>query len=185
MPVPVRQSLRIGGYLLRQRIARRPHFPLIVELEPLFACNLACAGCGKIQHPTEILRRRVSVDEALAAVEECGAPMVSIAGGEPLLHPEIGEMVDALVDRTRFVYPCSNGLLMRRRPDRFTPSAYFSFAVHVDGLRDRHDASVCREGVYDEAVAPIGEAKAAGFRVTTNTTVFSTDSPRTGRGVAD
>ncbi|HZQ75757.1 MAG TPA: adenosyl-hopene transferase HpnH [Acidimicrobiia bacterium] len=185
MPVPVRQSMRIAGYLLRQRVARRPHFPLIVELEPLFACNLACAGCGKIQHPTEILRRRVSVDEALAAVEECGAPMVSIAGGEPLLHPEIGEMVEALVDRRRFVYLCSNGLLMRRRLERFTPSPYFSFAVHVDGLRDRHDASVCREGVFDEAVAAIREAKAAGFRVTTNTTVFSTDSPRTVREVLD
>jgi hopanoid biosynthesis associated radical SAM protein HpnH len=185
MPVPVRQSVRLGGYLLRQRIARRPHFPLIVELEPLFACNLACAGCGKIQHPTEILRRRVSVDEAVAAVEECGAPMVSIAGGEPLLHPEIGEMVDALVARKRFVYLCSNGLLLRRRLHRFTPSPYFAFAVHVDGLRDRHDASVCRDGVFDEAVAAIREAKAAGFRVTTNTTVFSTDSPRTVREVLD
>jgi hopanoid biosynthesis associated radical SAM protein HpnH len=183
--VPVRQSVRLGGYLLRQRVARRRHFPLIMELEPLFACNLACAGCGKIQHPTEILRRRVSVDEALAAVAECGAPMVSIAGGEPLLHPEIGEMVDALVARKRFVYLCSNGLLLRRRLHRFTPSPYFAFAVHVDGLRDRHDASVCREGVFDEAVAAIREAKAAGFRVTTNTTVFSTDSPRTVREVLD
>jgi hopanoid biosynthesis associated radical SAM protein HpnH len=185
MAVPLRQSLRLSAYLLRQRLTRRERFPLLLELEPLFACNLACAGCGKIQHPTEILRRRLSVDDAVAAVEECGAPMVSIAGGEPLLHPDIVEMVDALMARKRFVYLCTNGLLMRRKLDRFEPSPYFSWAVHIDGLAERHDASVCRDGVFDEAVAAIREARQRGFRVTTNTTFFSTDSPRTVRDVLD
>lgn len=185
MPIPLRQNLRMAAYLTRQRLARRERFPLIVELEPLFACNLACAGCGKIQHPTEVLRRRVSVEEAVAAMEECGAPMVSIAGGEPLLHPDIGRMVSELVARRRSVYLCTNGVLMRRKLDLFEPSPYFSWAVHVDGLRERHDASVCRDGVFDEAIAAIREAKRRGFRVTTNTTFFSTDSPRTVRDVLD
>jgi hopanoid biosynthesis associated radical SAM protein HpnH len=183
--IPLRQNLRMAAYLARQRLARRARFPLIVELEPLFACNLACAGCGKIQHPTAILRRRVSVEEAVAAMEECGAPMVSIAGGEPLLHPDIDRMVGELIARKRFVYLCTNGVLLRRKLDLFTPSPHFSWAVHVDGLRARHDASVCRDGVFDEAVAAIREAKARGFRVTTNTTFFTTDSPGTVRGVLD
>lgn len=185
MAIPLRQNLRIAGYLARQKLARRDKFPLIVELEPLFACNLACAGCGKIQHPTEVLRKRVSVEEAVGALEESGAPMVSIAGGEPLLHPDIDRMVAELNRRKKFVYLCTNGVLMRRKLDLFRPSPYFSWAVHVDGLRERHDASVCREGVFDEAVAAIREAKDRGFRVTTNTTFFSTDSPKTVRDVLD
>jgi len=185
MGVPFRQSLRIGTYLLRQRLARRTRFPLLLELEPLFACNLACAGCGKIQHPPEVLRRRMSVEEAVAAVEECGAPMVSIAGGEPLLHPEIHVIVDELVRRRRYVYLCTNALLMERKLDAFRPSHYFSWAVHLDGLRARHDESVCRAGVFDRAVAAIREAKRRGFQVTTNTTFFSHDSPRTVREVLD
>lgn len=185
MSIPLRQNLRMAAYLARQKLARRDKFPLIVELEPLFACNLACAGCGKIQHPTEVLRKRVEVEDAVAAMEECGAPMVSIAGGEPLLHPEIDRMVAELTARKKFVYLCTNGVLMRRKLDRFTPSPYFSWAVHVDGLRERHDASVCRDGVFDEAVAAIREAKQRGFRVTTNTTFFTTDSPRTVRDVLD
>src|SRR5437588_5375323 len=127
MPVPVRQQVRMGAYLVRQKIARRKRFPLIVELEPLFACNLECAGCGKIQYPTEILRQRVSVEDAVAAIEESGAPMVSIAGGEPLLHPDIGRMVAELVKRKRFVYLCTNAILLKRKLDQFTPSPYFSF----------------------------------------------------------
>jgi hopanoid biosynthesis associated radical SAM protein HpnH len=177
--------MAVGWYLLRNRIARRERFPLVVELEPLFACNLACPGCGKIQHPTEVLRRRVSVEQAVGAVEECGAPVVSIAGGEPLLHPQISEMVSELIARKRFVYLCTNAVLMRRRLDLFTPSQRFAFTVHVDGLRDRHDAAVAREGVFDEVVAAIREAKARGFRVTTNSTFFTTDSPTTVRDVLD
>ncbi len=185
MGVPFRQMLRVGTYLLRQKLSRREKFPLIVELEPLFQCNLECAGCGKIQYPKEILRRRMSVEDALAAMEECGAPMVSIAGGEPLIHPEIDRLVRVLLERKIFVYLCTNGILMRLKLDRFRPSPYFSWVVHVDGLRERHDAAVCRDGVFDQCVDAIGEARARGFRVTTNTTFFDTDTPKTVRDVLD
>lgn len=185
MGIPVRQALRMGTYLARNKLRGRDRFPLIVELEPLFACNLACPGCGKIQHPTEVLRRRLSVADAVAAMEECGAPMVSIAGGEPLLHPDIGPMVAELVRRKIFVYLCSNAVLLRRKLHLFEPSPYFSFAIHVDGMRERHDLAVDRDGVFDEAVAAIRAAKAAGFRVTTNSTFFNTDSPKTIRRVLD
>jgi hopanoid biosynthesis associated radical SAM protein HpnH len=185
MPVPFRQSIRMGAYLARQRLARREKFPLLVELEPLFQCNLACAGCGKIQHPEHVLRRRMSVEQAVGAIEESGAPMVSIAGGEPLIHPEIHEIAGELVARKRFVYLCTNAILMERKLDRFEPSPYFAWAVHLDGLRERHDESVCRDGVFDKAVAAVHAAKARGFRVTTNTTFFTHDSPETVRRVLD
>jgi hopanoid biosynthesis associated radical SAM protein HpnH len=185
MAVPLRQSIRIGTYLLKQRIARREKFPLLLELEPLFACNLACAGCGKIQHPNDVLRQRMSVEDAVAAVEDCGAPMVSIAGGEPLMHPDIDLMVHELIRRKRYVYLCTNAILMERKMDLFEPSPYFSWAVHIDGLRERHDESVCREGIFDKAVAAVREAKRRGFQVTTNTTFFSQDSPTTVRDVLD
>jgi hopanoid biosynthesis associated radical SAM protein HpnH len=185
MPVPFRQNIRMGTYLARQRLARREKFPLLVELEPLFQCNLACAGCGKIQHPEHVLRRRMSVEQAVGAIEESGAPMVSIAGGEPLIHPEIHEIAGELVARKRFVYLCTNAILMERKLDRFEPSPYFAWAVHLDGLRERHDESVCRDGVFDKAVAAIHAAKARGFRVTTNTTFFTHDSPETVRRVLD
>jgi hopanoid biosynthesis associated radical SAM protein HpnH len=175
----------MGWYLFRQRLARRERFPLIVELEPLFQCNLACAGCGKIQHPEHVLRRRMPVEQAVGAVEECGAPMVSIAGGEPLIHPEIHLIAAELVRRKKFVYLCTNALLLEKKLANFTPSPYFAWAVHIDGLRERHDASVERDGTFDKAVAAIGAAKAAGFRVTTNTTFFTHDSPRTVREVLD
>ncbi|MCO5967563.1 adenosyl-hopene transferase HpnH [Actinoallomurus soli] len=179
MSMPVRQSLRIGAYILGRKLRRVRRFPLLVELEPLFACNLACAGCGKIQHPADVLRRRMPVEQAVAAVEECGAPMVSIAGGEPLMHPQIGRMVRELVARKKYVFLCTNALLIPRKIDQFEPSPYFAWTVHLDGLRERHDASVCREGVFDKAVAAVQECRRRGFRVTTNTTFFSTDSPQT------
>ncbi|HTA14555.1 MAG TPA: adenosyl-hopene transferase HpnH [Solirubrobacteraceae bacterium] len=185
MSVPVRQGARMGWYLMRQRLARRERFPLIVELEPLFQCNLACSGCGKIQHPEHVLRRRMSVEQAVGAIEESGAPMVSIAGGEPLIHPEIHLIAAELVKRKRFVYLCTNALLLERKLAEFKPSPYFAWAIHMDGLRERHDASVEREGVFDKAVAAIRAAKAAGFRVTTNTTFFTHDSPKTVREVLD
>jgi hopanoid biosynthesis associated radical SAM protein HpnH len=185
MPVPLKQSARIGAYLLEQKLRRRERFPLIVELEPLFQCNLECAGCGKIQHPEHELRRRMPVDQAVGAIEECGAPMVSIAGGEPLIHAEIDEIVRQLIARKRYVYLCTNGLLMERKLGLFKPSPYFSWAVHIDGLRERHDESVCREGVFDKAVQAIRAAQSAGFRVTTNTTFFTHDSPGTVRQVLD
>jgi hopanoid biosynthesis associated radical SAM protein HpnH len=185
MSIPIRQNLRMGSYLLAQKLARREKFPLIVELEPLFNCNLSCPGCGKIQYPVETLRKRLSVEEAVGAIEECGAPMVSIAGGEPLLHPQIGEIVDELIKRKRFVYLCTNAVLLKRRLEKFTPSPYFSWTVHLDGLAERHDQAVDKAGVFDTAVEAIREAKRRGFRVTTNSTFFSTDSPKTVREVLD
>jgi hopanoid biosynthesis associated radical SAM protein HpnH len=185
VPVSVRQSLKMAAYLAEQKLRGNDKFPLIMELEPLFQCNLACEGCGKIQHPEHVLRRRMPVEQAVAAVEECGAPMVSIAGGEPLIHPEIDEIVRQLVKRKKFVYLCTNALLMEKKLDRFTPSPYFSWAVHIDGLRERHDESVSREGTFDKAVSAIKAAKAKGFRVTTNTTFFTHDSPDTVRSVLD
>jgi len=175
----------MGFYLMRQRLAKREKFPLLVELEPLFQCNLECAGCGKIQHPEHVLRRRMPVEQAVAAIEECGAPMVSIAGGEPLIHPEIHTIAAELIKRKRFVYLCTNALLMEKKLANFKPSPYFAWAVHLDGLRDRHDASVERAGTFDKAVKAIKAAQEAGFRVTTNTTFFTHDSPTTVREVLD
>jgi hopanoid biosynthesis associated radical SAM protein HpnH len=185
MPVPARQSLRIGSYIMRQKLARRKRFPLLVELEPLYQCNLACAGCGKIQQPDDLLRRRMPVEDAIGAIEESGAPMVSIAGGEPLIHPDIHTIASELIKRRKYVFLCTNALLMEKKMDLFKPSQYFAWAVHIDGLRERHDESVCRDGVFDKAVAAIAEAKRRGFRVTTNTTFFSNDSPDTVRRVLD
>ncbi len=178
MAIPMRQSVRVGAYLLKQKVLRRKKFALTLELEPLFACNLACAGCGKIQHPASVLKQRMPVEQAVAAVEECGAPVVSIAGGEPLMHPEIDVLVDELIKRKKFVYLCTNALLMPRKIDKLRPSPYFAWAVHIDGLRDRHDASVCKSGVFDQAVENIRDAQRRGFRVTTNSTFFSTDTPK-------
>ena len=179
MSMPLRQALRVAGYIAVQRLRGREKYPLLVELEPLFACNLKCAGCGKIQHPASVLRQRMPVEQAVAAIEECGAPMVSIAGGEPLMHPQIGELVRELVDRRKFVFLCTNALLIPKKIDQFAPSPYFTWTVHIDGLRERHDASVCKEGVFDEAVAAVRECRRRGFRVTTNTTFFNSDSPST------
>jgi hopanoid biosynthesis associated radical SAM protein HpnH len=179
MSMPLRQTLRIGSYLMRQKLARRDKFPLIVELEPLFACNLKCAGCGKIQQPASLLKQRMPVEQAIGAVEESGAPMVSIAGGEPLMHPQIEVIVAELIKRKKFVFLCTNALLLPKKLDKFTPSPYFAFTVHIDGLKERHDESVCKDGVFDDAVAAIRMAQERGFRVTTNTTIFNTDTPQT------
>jgi len=177
--MPLRQSMRIGRYLVGQKLRRRKKFALLLELEPLFACNLKCAGCGKIQQPANLLKRRMPVEDALAAVEECGAPMVSIAGGEPLMHPEIDTIVAELVKRKKYVFLCTNAVLLPKKIEKFTPSPYLAFAVHIDGLKDRHDASVCKDGVFDQAVAAVRDAQSRGFRVTTNTTFFNTDTPQT------
>ncbi|MEV6924101.1 adenosyl-hopene transferase HpnH [Dactylosporangium sp. NPDC051485] len=185
MSIPLRQRLRIGRYLASQKLRRREKFPLLVELEPLFACNLKCAGCGKIEHPADILKRRMPVEQALAAIDECGAPMVSIAGGEPLMHPQIDVIAAELVRRKKYVFLCTNAVLLPKKIDKFKPSRYFAFTVHIDGLRERHDASVCKEGVFDEAVAAVREAQRRGFRVTTNTTFFNTDTPQTVIDVLD
>jgi len=183
--IPVRQSVRIASYLLRQKLSGREKFPLLVELEPLYQCNLACSFCGKIQHPDHILRQRMPVDQALAAIEEAGAPMVSIAGGEPLVHPEVHVMARELIKRKKFVFLCTNAILMRKKMDDFEPSPYFAWVVHLDGMRERHDRFVEREGTFDKAVDGIREAQRRGFRVNTNTTFLTTDSPKTVRDVLD
>ncbi len=185
MAITFRQNLQIAAYILRQRLSGREKFPLVLQLEPLYQCNLACAGCGKIQHPEDILARRLSVQQCVDAVEECGAPVVSIAGGEPLIHREIDQIVAALIERKRFVYLCTNALLMRKKLDLFRPSPYFSWSVHIDGLRERHDLSVARQGVFDKAIEAIKEAQRRGFRVTTNTTFFTQDDARSIRAVLD
>jgi hopanoid biosynthesis associated radical SAM protein HpnH len=185
MAITMRQNLRVASYVLRQRLAGREKYPLVLQLEPLYQCNLACAGCGKIQHPTDILGRRLSVQQCIDAVEECGAPIVSIAGGEPLIHKEISQIVAALVARKRFVYLCSNAILMSKKLDLFEPSPYFNWSIHIDGLRERHDQSVCRTGIFDKAVEAIREAKRRGFRVTTNTTFFGQDDAKSIRDVLD
>ena len=177
MAIPLLQKTRIGAYVMRQQLAGRRRYPLVLMLEPLFRCNLACAGCGKIDYPSEILDRRLSVAECLEAVDECGAPVVSIAGGEPLLHKEIVDVVRGIVERRRFVYLCTNALLMKKRLAKFTPSPYFVWSVHLDGDQSMHDKSVCESGVYDRAVAAIGEAKSRGFRVNINCTLFNDAEP--------
>ncbi|MCL5734338.1 MAG: adenosyl-hopene transferase HpnH [Actinobacteria bacterium] len=178
MGIPLRQNLRVARHLAGRRVRRRDKYPIVVELEPLFACNLRCPGCGKTDHPPEVLSRRMSVQDAIAGLMECGAPVVSIAGGEPLLHPEIGDMAKAAIEHGITVYLCTNGLLLRKTIDLFTPSPYFSWVVHVDGIGNEHDCYVGREGVFAEAIAGMQEAKSRGFRVTTNSTFFSTDSPQ-------
>src|SRR6266498_4444031 len=176
--MPLRQSMRLGGYLLKQRLLRREKFPLLVELEPLFACNLKCAGCGKIQQPAALLKQRMPVEQALGAVEESGAPMVSIAGGEPLMHPQIDEIVRRFLARKKIVFLCTNAVLMPRHLHKFSPHRNFAWMVHIDGLRERHDASVCKDGVFDQAIAAVRQAQSLGFRVMTNTTFFTTDTAR-------
>ncbi len=178
MGIPLKQAVEIGTYIVKQRLQGRKRFPLVLMLEPLFRCNLACTGCGKIQHPLEILRQHLTPEECFTAAEECGAPVVSIPGGEPLLHPQIDEIVAGLVERRKFVIMCTNGILLEKNLHKFQPSPYFTIMVHLDGLREHHDACVDREGVFDVAVAAIKAAKAKGFRVNTNTTVFEGADPQ-------
>jgi hopanoid biosynthesis associated radical SAM protein HpnH len=172
--IPLLQKALVGGYVLRQRLAGRKRYPLVLMLEPLFRCNLACAGCGKIDYPDEILKQSMSVEDALAAVDECGAPVVSIAGGEPLLHKKLHEIVKGIIARRKFVYLCTNALLMEKRMAQYEPSPFFTWSVHLDGDKDMHDVSVCQSGVYDRAISAIKRAKERGFRVTLNCTLFNT-----------
>ncbi|BAZ11312.1 radical SAM domain-containing protein [Calothrix sp. NIES-4071] len=178
MSINLMQAIEIGKYLVAQRLKGRKRFPLVLMLEPLFRCNLACSGCGKIQHPTEILKQNLTPEQCFAAVEECGAPVVSIPGGEPLLHPQIDEIVRGLIARKKFIYLCTNGLLLEKSLNKFTPSPYLTFTVHLDGMRELHDKSVDRKGVFDTAVKAIRAAKAKGFQVAINTTVFDGTDPK-------
>ena len=177
MGIPLLQTIAVGAYVVRQHLAGRKRYPLVLMLEPLFRCNLACAGCGKIDYPDEILNQRISVAESLEAVDECGAPVVSIAGGEPLLHRELPQIVKGILARRRFVYLCTNALLMEKKLDQYQPSPYFVWSVHLDGDQEMHDRSVCQTGVYDRAVAAIRAAKQRGFRVNINCTLFNNVNP--------
>lgn len=172
MAVPLIQQARVGGYIMKQRLMGNARYPLVLMLEPLFRCNLACAGCGKIDYPDAILNRRLSVEECLEAVDECGAPIVSIPGGEPLIHHEIKDIVDGIVARKKFVYLCTNALLLKKKIHLFSPTPYLTFSVHLDGLKEEHDKAVCQDGVFDRAVDAIRDAVAKGFRVTVNSTLF-------------
>jgi hopanoid biosynthesis associated radical SAM protein HpnH len=177
MTIPLRQIMRVGGFVVRQHLAGRKRYPLVLMLEPLFRCNLACAGCGKIDYPDEILNQRLSVEDALGAVDECGAPVVVLAGGEPLLHHNLPAIVEGALARRRFVIVCTNALLLEKKLDQYRPHPDFTWSIHLDGDREMHDRSVCREGVYDRAVAAIRRAKEKGFRVTINSTLFKGADP--------
>jgi len=185
MAVPISQMWTVTSYVLRQKLAGRKQYPLVLMLEPLFRCNLACAGCGKIQYPAHILKKQLSPEECFRAVDECGAPMVSIPGGEPLMHPQIGEIVEGLVARKRYIYLCSNALLLKEKLHLFQPSKYLTFSIHLDGQREEHDLAVCREGGYDIAVDAVREVLKHGFRVTTNTTLFDGANPTSVRAFFD
>ncbi len=185
MPVPISQQVRVASYVLKQKLTGRKRYPLVLMLEPLFRCNLACSGCGKIQYPEATLKKRLSPQECLAAAEECGAPIVSIPGGEPLIHPEIDQIVAGLIKQKRYVYLCTNAILLKRKLDIFRPSKFLTFSVHLDGLKEEHDRSVCRPGIFDQAVEGMREALKRGFRVTTNTTLFEGANPNRVREMFD
>jgi hopanoid biosynthesis associated radical SAM protein HpnH len=170
--VPLIQQIRVGAYVFKQRLKGNSRYPLVLMLEPLLRCNLACPGCGKIAHPEEVLNRTLSVEECIGAAEECGAPIVSIPGGEPLLHKEINKIVEGLIARKKFVYLCTNALLLEKRLELFTPSPYLTFSVHLDGDKEHHDRSVNQPGTYERAVSAIRAAHAKGFRVNINCTLF-------------
>ncbi|HLW24108.1 MAG TPA: adenosyl-hopene transferase HpnH [Steroidobacteraceae bacterium] len=178
MAIPLLQMVRVASYIAGRKLRGDKRYPLVLMLEPLFQCNLACAGCGKIDYPKEILQKRLSVEQALRAVDECGAPMVSIPGGEPLIHKEMPQIVAGIVARKKFVYLCTNAILLAKHIDEYRPSPYLTFSIHLDGNRQRHDESVCQEGVYDKAVAAIELARSKGFRVTINCTLFNGENPQ-------
>lgn len=177
MAVPLIQQYRVGKYIFGKKLKRQERYPLVLMLEPLFQCNLACSGCGKIDQPEHILKQRISVEAALAAVDECGAPMVSIPGGEPLIHKEMPQIVEGILARKKFVYLCTNAILLKKKIDDYKPSPYFTFSIHLDGLKERHDESVCQEGVFEKAIEAIELARDRGFRVNINCTLFDGENP--------
>jgi hopanoid biosynthesis associated radical SAM protein HpnH len=185
LPVPISQMWTIASYVVKQKLAGRKRYPLVLMLEPLFRCNLACAGCGKIQYPPHILKKELTPEECFRAVEECGVPTVSIPGGEPLMHSQIEKIVEGLVARKKYIYLCTNALLLKEKLHLFKPSKYLTFSVHMDGQREHHDFAVCREGGYDIALEGIREALKRGFRVTTNTTLFDGADPNSVRAFFD
>jgi len=174
--IPLRYVAKIGGYILKQHLTGRKRYPLVMMMEPLFRCNLACAGCGKIDYPDEILNKRLPVADALESVRECGAPVVVIAGGEPLLHKDLPQIVEGIIAQKKFAIVCTNALLLEKKIKEYKPSPYFTWSIHLDGDKEMHDGSVCQRGVYDKAVAAIAKAKEMGFRVTINCTFFNNSS---------
>ncbi len=185
MPVPVSQMWTVATYVVKQKLARRQRYPLVVMLEILFRCNLACAGCGKIQYPAHVLKSQLTPEECFKAVEEAGAPIVNIPGGEPLMHPQIGEIVDGLIARGKYVYLCTNALLLKEKLHLFKPSKYLTFTIHLDGEREHHDFAVAREGTYDIAIEAVKLLLEKGFRVTTNSTLFEGADPKSVRRFMD
>ncbi len=185
MPVPISQAWTVASYVLKQKMKGRKQYPLVLMLEPLYRCNLACAGCGKIQYPAHVLKQELSPEECFKAVDECGTPMVSIPGGEPLMHSQIEKIVEGLIARKKYIYLCTNALLLKEKLHLFKPSKYLTFSVHLDGQKEHHDFSVCREGGYELAVEGVKEALKRGFRVTTNTTLFDGADPKSVRAFFD
>src|ERR1700733_12801948 len=185
MGIPISQMWTVVSYVLRQRMAGKRQYPLVLMLEPLFRCNLACAGCGKIQYPAHVLKMNMTPEQCFQAVDECGAPMVSIPGGEPLMHPQIDQIVEGLIARRKYIYLCTNAILLKEKLHLFKPSKYLTFSVHVDGEKEHHDFSVCKEGGFELAVEGIREAVARGFRVPTNTTLFDGADPKAVRSFFD
>jgi hopanoid biosynthesis associated radical SAM protein HpnH len=183
--IPLNQALSVGVYVLRQHLKGRARYPLVLMLEPLFRCNLACAGCGKIDYPEKILNQRLSIADCMEAIDECGAPVVVLAGGEPLLHKELPQIVAGALAKRKFVTVCTNALLMDKKLQQYRPHRRFNWSVHLDGDREMHDRSVCQQGVYEKAVAAIRNAKAKGFRVTINCTLFNDAEPKRVAGFFD
>lgn len=176
MGVPLIQQYKMGKYILGKKLSGQKKYPLVLMLEPLFRCNLACAGCGKIDYPKEILDKRLSYEDCMSAIDECGAPVVSIAGGEPLIHKEMSKIVEGYVEKKKFVYLCTNAILLKKHMDEYTPSPYLTFSVHLDGNKERHDSSVCLTGVFDKCIKAIKQAIERGFRVTINCTLFQNET---------
>jgi hopanoid biosynthesis associated radical SAM protein HpnH len=177
MGVPLNQAVKVGSYVIKQHLSGRKRYPLVLMLEPLFRCNLACNGCGKIDYPSDILNQRLTVDECLEAADECGAPVIAIAGGEPLLHREMPEIVEKLLAKGKFIYLCTNALLLEKKMELYKPHKNFAWDIHLDGDQEMHDKSVCQDGVYDIAARAIKKAKDAGFRLCINTTLFDGAEP--------
>ena len=177
MGFPLQQAARIGAYVMKQQITGVKRYPLVLMLEPLFRCNLACAGCGKIDYPDEILNQRLSYEQCMEAIDECGAPAVSIAGGEPLLHRDMPRIVKGFIAKKKFVILCTNALLMKKKIDQYEPNEFFTWSIHLDGDQAMHDKSVCEDGVYQKAVEAIQLAKSKGFRTQINCTVFQGADP--------
>ena len=177
MGIPLKQAARVGRYVLGKQLSREKRYPLVLMLEPLFRCNLACKGCGKIDYPDPILNQRLSYEQCMEAIDECGAPVVSIAGGEPLLHREMPKIVRGYLEKKKFVILCTNALLLRKKIDDYTPDESFTWSIHLDGDKAMHDQSVSLEGVYETATAAIRLAKEKGFRVAINCTLFNDADP--------